>query len=133
MRRFLLTTAAVATTLLGAACGDSSGLGGNAAGSYELLTINGQSLPVTTQSGRTIEAGQLDLDNDGTFFDVIQYRTFGSSLIQTEQFTGFWERNGSEIRLDYDNSNDVLFAERTSSSRLVLTDDVGNEWGYRRF
>ena len=75
MRRFLLTTAAVATTLLGAACGDSSGLGGNPAGSYELLTINGQSLPVTTQSGRTIEAGQLDLDNDGRFFDVIQYRT----------------------------------------------------------
>ena len=133
MRRFLLTTAAVATTLVAAACGDSSGLGGNVAGSYELLTINGQSLPVTTQSGRTIEAGQLELDSDETFVDIIQYRTFGSSLIQTDEFFGTWERNGSEIRLEYDNSNDVLFAERTSSSRLVLIDNDGNEWGYRRF
>ena len=133
MRRFLLTTAAVATTLVAAACGDSSGLSGNVAGSYELLTINGQSLPVTTQSGRTIEAGQLELDSDETFVDIIQYRTFGSSLIQTDEFFGTWERNGSEIRLEYDNSNDVLFAERTSSSRLVLLDNDGNEWGYRRF
>ena len=133
MRRFLLTTAAVATTLVAAACGDSSGLSGNVAGSYELLTINGQSLPVTTQSGRTIEAGQLELDSDETFVDIIQYRTFGSSLIQTDEFFGTWERNGSEIRLEYDNSNDVLFAERTSSSRLVLIDYDGNEWGYRRF
>ena len=133
MRRFLLTTAAVATTLVAAACGDSSGLSGNVAGSYELLTINGQSLPVTTQSGRTIEAGQLELDSDETFVDIIQYRTFGSSLIQTDEFFGTWERNGSEIRLEYDNSNDVLFAERTSSSRLVLIDNDGNEWGYRRF
>ena len=116
-----------------AACGDSSGLSGNVAGSYELLTINGQSLPVTTQSGRTIEAGQLELDSDETFVDIIQYRTFGSSLIQTDEFFGTWERNGSEIRLEYDNSNDVLIAERTSSSRLVLIDNDGNEWGYRRF
>jgi hypothetical protein len=133
MRRFLLTTAAVATTLLGAACTDSIGLGGDVSGRYELLSINGESLPVSTQSGRTIEYGELELDTDRTFVDVLQYREFGSSRILTDEFFGTWERNGSEIRLEYDNTNDVLFAERTSSSRLVLTDNDGNEWVYRRF
>ena len=133
MRRFLLTTAAVATTLLGAACGDSTGLSGSVAGSYELLAINGQSLPVSTGSGRIIEAGQLDLDSDETFVDIIQYRNPGSSLILTDEFSGTWERNGSEIVLEYDDTNDVFVAERISSSRLVLTDDGGNEWEYRRF
>lgn len=132
MRRFLLTTAAVATTLIGAACTDSTGLG-NVAGTYELQTINGESLPVFTESGRTIEAGELELESDGTFFDIIQYRVSGSSLIQTEEFTGRWEREGDEIILDYDDSSDVLVAERTSSTRLVLRDNDGNEWGYRRF
>ena len=132
MRRFLLTTAAVATTLIGAACTDSTGLG-NVAGTYELQTINGESLPVFTESGRTIEAGELELESDGTFFDIIQYRVSGSSLIQTEEFTGRWEREGDEIILDYDDSSDVLVAERTSSTRLVLWDNDGNEWGYRRF
>jgi hypothetical protein len=133
MRRFLLTTAAVATTLMGAACTDSIGLGGDVTGTYELQTINGESLPVFTESGRTIEAGELQLESDGTFFDIIQYRVTGSSLIQTDEFTGTWDREGDEIILDYDDSQDVLVAERTSSTRLLLRDNDGNEWGYRRF
>lgn len=133
MRRFLLTTAAVATALVGAACTDSTGIGSNVAGTYELQTINNESLPVFTESGRTIEAGELQLDSDGTFFDVIQYRVTGSSLIRTDEFTGTWEREGSEIILSYDGSTDVLVAQRTSTNRLVLRDNDGNEWGYRRF
>jgi hypothetical protein len=133
MRRFLLTTAAVATTLMGAACTDSIGLGGDVTGTYELQTVNGESLPVFTESGRTIEAGELQLESDGRFFDIIQYRVTGSSLIQTDEFTGTWDREGDEIILDYDDSQDVLVAERTSSTRLLLRDNDGNEWGYRRF
>ena len=131
MRRLLLTVAVAATTLAGTACSDSTGLGSNPAGSYELRTINGQSLPAQ-MSSRTIEAGELDLDSDGTFVDIIQYRTFGSSLIQTDQFFGTWERNGSEIRLDYDDGT-TLFADRTSSSRITLEDTNGNAWTYQRF
>jgi hypothetical protein len=131
MRRFLLTVAAAATALTSTACSDSTGLGSNVAGSYELQTINGQNLPVQLGS-RTIEAGQLELDSDGTFVDIIQYRTFGSSLIQTDQFFGTWDRNGSEIRLQYDDGT-TLFADRTSSSRITLEDDNGNAWTYQRF
>lgn len=133
MRKLLLTVAAAATVLTGSACSDSTGLSGNVAGTYELRTINGQALPVSNQSGtRIIEAGQLELDSDGTFVDIIQYRTTGSSLIQTDQFFGTWDQNGSEIRLEYSGGT-VLFADRTSSNRIVLEDDNGDDWTYLRF
>jgi hypothetical protein len=131
MRRFLLTVAAAATTLTGTACSDSTGLGSNPAGSYELRTINGQSLPVQLGS-RTIEGGVLELDSNTEFADIIQFREFGSPLSDQDEFFGTWERNGSEIRLEYE-SGDVLFANRTSSSRIVLEDHDGNDWAYQRF
>jgi hypothetical protein len=132
MRRFLLTTAAVATTLVGAACGDSSGLGSNVAGTYELRTINGQSLPVTLGS-RTFEAGELLLDSGGEFVETLQFRDFGSTFSTTQDYEGTWERNGSEIELFYFDDDETLIAERTSSSRLVLRDQNGNDWLYQRF
>ena len=131
MRRFLLTVAAAATTLTGTACSDSIGLGSNVAGSYELRTINGRSLPVQLGS-ETIEGGVLELDSDGRFVDVIQVREFGVPLSTQREFFGTWDWNGSEIRLEYE-SGDVLFANRTSSSRIVLEDNDGNDWAYQRF
>jgi hypothetical protein len=133
MRRFLLTVAAAATTLTGAACSDSTGVSGDPTGSYELQTINGQSLPVSLSVGSQIEGGVLDLNSDGTFVDIIEVRISGSAQTDEEVFTGSWERDGSTIQLDYDQTNTILFAERTSSSRLVLTDRDGNDWSYRRF
>src|SRR5687768_4841983 len=102
MRRFLLTVAAVATTLAGTACSDGIGIGSNVAGSYELRTINGQSLPFDDGSV-TIDGGVLELDSNGEFVDLIRFR----EIPDVEQF-GTWDRSGSEIRLEYDNG-DVLF------------------------
>ena len=131
MRRFLLTTAAVATALVGTACGDSTGLGSNVTGTYELRTINGQSLPVTLGS-RTFEAGELQIDSDNSFVETLQFRDFGSTFSTQQEFFGTWERNGSQMQFFYDDG-DVFDAERTSSSRLVLTDNSGNDWVYQRF
>jgi hypothetical protein len=131
MRRFLLTVAAAATTLTGAACTDSTGLGSNVAGSYELRTINGRGLPVQLDS-RTYEGGVLEIDSDGTFVEVLQFREFGDPLSTQQQFPGTWERSGSEIRLDY-NDGTTYFATRTSSSRIVVEDNNGNDWAYQRF
>jgi hypothetical protein len=125
MRRFLLTTAAVATTLLGAACGDSSGLGGSPAGSYELLTINGQTLPVQAGSG-VIESGEIELDADGDFVEIVRFQSGPPDV-----FDGTWERDGDEIIFEYE-TGDTFIAERISSSRFVL-DVNGDEWVYRRF
>ena len=132
MRRFFLTVAA-ATALAGTACSDSTGPGGSFVGSYELLTINGVSLPVTNEFGETIEGGQLELDSNGEFLDIVNYREFPGAPVRTVQFPGTWEREGTDrIRLDYDDG-DVFFVRRTSSSRIVLEDNSGNEWAYRRF
>jgi hypothetical protein len=130
MRRFLLTVAAAATTLASTAC-DSTGIGADVAGSYELISINGQGLPVNDGS-TTIVGGVLEFDNDGTFADIVQVRDFGDPLVRNIEQFGTWDRNGDEIRLDYD-TDFTLFAERRSSSRIVLDDSEGNDWEYRRF
>jgi hypothetical protein len=125
MRRFLLTTAAAAMTLFSAACGDSAGLNSNVAGSYELLTINGQSLPVQAGS-EVIESGELELDADGDFVEIVRFQSGPPDV-----FNGTWERDGDEIIFEYD-TGDTFIAERTSSSRFVL-DVNGDDWAYRRF
>jgi hypothetical protein len=131
MRRFLLTVAAAATALTSTACSDSTGLGANVAGSYELRAINGQPLPADVGS-LTYEGGILELDSDGTFVERLQYREFGSPLSTQQDFFGTWERSGSEIRLDYDGGI-MLYAQRTSSTRILLEDNNGNDWSYQRF
>jgi hypothetical protein len=132
MRRFLLTVAAAATALTGTACGDSTGLGSNPAGSYELRTINGQSLPVQV-GGLIYEGGVLELDSDGEFVEILEFREPGDPLSTQRPFPGFWEREGSdEIRLEYDDGT-TLFARRQSSSRIVIEDNNGNDWSYQRF
>jgi hypothetical protein len=132
MRRFLLTMATAASALTATACSDLTGVGGNIAGTYELRTINGQSLPVSTQSGQTTEAAVLEVRNDGTFIHIVQYRTFGIPLIQEDEFSGTWEQNGSEIRFESDDG-EVFFADRTSTNRIVVEDNDGNLWAYQRF
>jgi hypothetical protein len=131
MRRFLLTLATAASVLAVTSCSDATGIGSNPAGSYELQTINGQSLPVQLGS-RTYEGGVLELDSNGEFVERLQFRDFGDPLSTQQDFFGIWERNGSEIRLDYDDGT-TYFATRTSSSRIVVEDNSGNNWSYRRF
>jgi len=136
MRRLFLSVATAAVALTASACGDSTGIGTNIAGSYELRTINGQSLPVTL-NGRTYEAGELEIDNNGDansgdFVETLQFRDFGSGFSDEEAYFGTWDRNGSELEFFYE-SGARFFGERISSSRIVLQDSNGNEWLYQRF
>jgi hypothetical protein len=133
MRRFLLTVAAAATALTGAACSDAIGLGSNIAGSYELRTINNQSLPVQLGS-RIYEGGVLEIESNGTFVEVLQYRVSGNPLSTQDEYFGRWERDGDEIVFEYDDDNGTTyFGRRTSSSRILLEDNDGNDWSYQRF
>ncbi|MFN2565246.1 MAG: hypothetical protein ABR499_09590 [Gemmatimonadaceae bacterium] len=134
MRRFLLTAATAATALVGTACSDVTGIGDSVAGSYELIRVNGQSLPADDISGElTFYTGVLELNRDGEFVDLIQYRVPGDPRIYDSQVFGTWERSGNDIRLEYDDSGFVAFAERPSSSRLIVEDEFGNRLEYRRF
>jgi hypothetical protein len=131
MRRFLLTVATAATALAGTACTDSIGIGAGVAGTYDLRTVNGIGLPVS-DGDLIIEAGQLEIESDGDFLEILQFRSTTGGLIRTEEYPGTWERNGDEIVFDYDNG-DQAFGERTSNSRLRIEDDFGNVWVYQRF
>jgi hypothetical protein len=134
MRRFLLTAATAATALVGTACGDVTGINGDVVGSYELVRVNGQSLPASDNSGTvTFHDGVLELRSNRTFVDFLRYSSFADPRILDFEESGNWERSGNdEILLDYDDGS-TLRAERLSSSRLMLRDDDGNRFEYRRF
>jgi hypothetical protein len=134
MRRFLLTAATAATALVGTACSDVTGIGSDITGSYELIRVNGQSLPADDVSGDvTFYTGVLELNSDGEFVDLIQYRVPGDPRIYDSEVYGTWDRSGNGIRLVYDGSGFETFAERPSSSRLIVEDESGNRLEYRRF
>jgi hypothetical protein len=138
MRRFLFTVATAASVLAVTSCSDITGIGGDLVGRYELETIDGQGLPRTVSDDQfgtvTIVYGEIELDNDGTFIDMYQFTTPGSSFTQTQEISGTWERDGSSrIRFDADNGS-TYFMERTSGNRLAYEDpDDGSRWVYDQF
>lgn len=130
MRRFLLAVATATTVTIGSACGDSTGLGNSPVGSYELISVNGQGLPYS-DGFVTFYAGILELESNGSFYDLLQYREVGDPAITSDEQTGSWERDGDDVLLDYDGGGQI-FAERRSNSRLVLSSG-GYTFEYRRF
>jgi hypothetical protein len=139
MRRFLLTVATAASVLAVASCSDISGIGGDPAGTYELETIDGQQLPETVPDPDeefgtiTVGYGEIQLDNDGTFIDMYQFTTPGSSLTRTRELSGTWEHDGGRIRFDANNGA-TYFMDRTSGNRLAYEDpDDGLRWVYDQF
>jgi len=131
MRRFLLTAAVAATALAGTACGDTTGIGNSIAGSYELRTVNNLPLPVSSSSN-TVLAGELRVDSNGEFVEVIQYEDNFDGSRWTETRFGFWDRDGDELFFEYDDGEE-RFGQRTTSSRIVIEDSFGNVWSYVRF
>jgi hypothetical protein len=86
MRR--LAMLALAGTLAGAACTDSTGPNGSVTGTYQLRTINGQNLPYTFSSGLRLVADDLTLFNDGTYEDVSRYSD-GSTDVDEGDYTNY--------------------------------------------
>jgi len=73
---------------------DSTGPGASVAGTYELDTINGNTLPYTFTGGATLTADQLTLNSDGSYSDVVEYSN-GSTTIERGTF--------------FTNNNDIQF------------------------
>ena len=86
MRR--LAMFALAATLAGAACTDSTGPNGSVVGTYELRTINGQNLPYTFSSGLRLIADDMTLFNDGSYEDVSTYSD-GSIDVDEGDYTNY--------------------------------------------
>lgn len=85
MRRLVMF--ALAGTL--AACSvDSTGPNGSVAGTYDLRTVNGQTLPYTFSNGLRLTSDQLTLFRDGTYEDVSRYSD-GSSFVDDGDYTNY--------------------------------------------
>lgn len=137
MRRFLLTLATAASAFAVTSCGDITGTRGDVVGTYELRTVNGDFLPATIDDpdfgSVTFEYGEIQLDSDGTFVDLIQYRVGSSSRIETDEIFGTWTISGDRIRLrPDDNSANEYSMDRRSGDRLVQNNG-GVSLVYERF
>jgi hypothetical protein len=137
MRRFLLRVATAASALAVTSCSDITGTRGDVAGTYELRTVDGDFLPATINDpdfgSVTFEYGELQLESDGTFIDMIQYRVGGSSRIVTDEILGTWTISGDRIRFEPDDIDARPYTmERRSRDRLVQSDG-GVQLVYERF
>ena len=100
--RNTLRAGALAVAL--AACSDSTGPGtDDLVGSYDLITIDGASLPVIVdqigEDKAEITMGTVTLDEDGIFGDVTEIRITEGGVVTTEvQSTqGNWTVSGSTV------------------------------------
>jgi len=87
-----------------AACGDSTGPDSDdLVGSYDLITIDGASLPVIVEQigedKAEITMGTVTLDEDGTFGDVTELRITEGGVVTTEVVStqGTWTVSGSTV------------------------------------
>ena len=87
-----------------AACSDSTGPDtDDLVGSYDLITIDGASLPVIVdqvgEDKAEVTMGTVTLDEDGTFGDVTELRITEGGVVTTEvQATqGTWTISGSTV------------------------------------
>lgn len=103
--RKILTIALAATSIVLAACGDSSGPD-SISGTYTLRTVNGQQLPFITDEDETYKAEILSmaitLKADETYSAVFTGRSTdnGQPTTNTVPFSGTYSLTGSTLTLD---------------------------------
>jgi hypothetical protein len=116
------------------ACSDITGVRGDVVGTYELQTVNGRFLPATFDDPQfgtvTVEGGAVELDNNGSFIDIFQYRLPGSSLIRSTETSGTWTRVGNEIEFQTDAGD--FYTMTWTNGRLVQDTDAGFRYVYQR-
>lgn len=125
MRNILLSVmvAAVAVTT---ACGDSSGPGTSAVGTYSLQTVNTKTLPFTFYDDGTQKIEVLSdvytLSANGTYTNqtVIRTTTGGTSTTDNLSSNGTYKQSGSSITLtDSSDSTDQVTGTLNGSTFTI--------------
>lgn len=116
--------------LMALGCGGSDSPSGptSAAGTWNLATMNGHTLPANINGYEEVLNGQLELRTDGTFDDSYQYHPAGSTATRTSDNSGTWSQSGSLVSL---NSNGT-YSGTLSGSHLTVTEFGGEVWVYSR-
>lgn len=131
MRRLAVLLAMVLPVTLGG-CGDSTSPE-SIAGTYELQSIDGDPLPVSTSEGDLL-SGFVQLNANGTFQASHTYDrpTTGSSLVIVNN--GAYTRSGSNVVLSFidPDGGGLAMANATwSGDQLTINDNPGT-WLYVR-
>ena len=124
-------------TLFALACGGSSdsstGLntGPNLKGTYDLTTVDNQSLPVAFADS-TLKGGRLVMSDSGwSQLSVVLYKAGGSADGDTLKLGGFWVASGSDLTL-FDFGNSTTYTGTYTSTGITLTTKTATLLGYTK-
>ena len=135
MRRLLILTITLLAVALLTACGGDDTTGGDEDntgpgsifGTYTLITVNGEELPVEIQAGITITSGTLRLNSDNT------YSISTPAIFQDEPVTftdtGTFTVDGSTIQFSGVSSGD---SSGTISGNTLTVSAEGFTFVYRK-
>lgn len=132
MRKFLYLFLVIG--LIG--CDSATGISSQAQGTYELVAINGQPLPVTfdVDFGEDVfYEGTLEVFRNGTFRETIELEEIrsGSRRLITDQQQGTWTggsrgslqfryESGGRLDADFDGRDITMFAEDEFGQELTI-------------
>ena len=124
-------------TLFALACGGSSdsstGLntGPNLNGTYDLTTVDNQSLPVAFADS-TLKGGRLVMSDSGwSQLSVVLYKAGGSADGDTLKLGGFWVASGSELTL-FDFGSSTTYVGTFTPTGITLTTKTATVLGYTK-
>lgn len=128
--------AALALVVTVGGCTDITGPGGLFDSTYELRTVNGQTLPyvVDQSTGYRLELTRsvLTLENDGYYTTTFTWRETingRTTILPPERFDGTYERSGNQLFL-YDDEDGSVTTAFWENNRLIVTSG-GAEYEYR--
>ena len=121
MKRLLRLAICFALATTAVSCSDSTGPGASLAGTYNLRSLNGSSLPVTlcdlNGACYDVLSAQIFLDANGNYESVNRYSD------GTETSDGYWQLSGRDLTL-VDNFDGFRSFATVSGNDLVF-DNLG--------
>jgi hypothetical protein len=140
MKRILMLAIAAALSVGASACQDNTSPGAVLSGTYTLQSIDNAPPPVTlyqdVTGGTQVLGGQIEIDRNGTFTDVVTYRDFASNgaagAPYNDTIYGTWALSGNTLQF-YDsrdpsnqyyatvNGNQLVFLNTTTTGTQYTT------------
>ena len=128
MKRILMLAFAAALTIGASACQDTTSPGAVLSGTYTLQSINNSPPPVTlyqdVTGGTQVLSGQIEINRDGTFTDVVTYRDFSPNGLAGAPYNdviyGTWALSGNTLQFYDSNDPSNRYYATVNGSQLIF-------------
>ncbi len=136
MKRILMLAVAAALSVGASACQDTTSPGAALSGTYTLRTINNVAPPVILSADPTgtteVLGGQIQINTDGTFTDVVTYRDTppGGSpgAPYNDTIYGSWSLSGNTLQFNDANDYTNTYQATVSGNQLLFTNYAGGTY-----